>query len=89
MHLQWNQVDPVQREHPLIYEGYAGAFASFFETSDPNAHKLTNSSQPGVQELKSTDEEFVIDADGFSKVKVTKLEKRCSFWRDIAAEVPI
>ena len=73
----------------MIYDGYAGAFASFFQTSDPNAHKLTNASQPGVPELKLKQEEFVIEADGFANVKVAMLESRCKFWRSVGGQIPI
>ncbi|RAL15105.1 putative carboxylesterase [Aspergillus homomorphus CBS 101889] len=76
----WNQVNSVQKSDPLIYEGYAGAFASFFQTGNPNAHKLTNTSEPGVPLLRTT-EEFVITAEGFENVKLAALEERCAFWR--------
>jgi hypothetical protein len=79
----------VQKTQPLIYEGYAGAFASFFQTGDPNAHKLTNSSEPGVPENWRTGEEFVIEANGFENVKVPQLNERCGFWRQVADDVPI
>ncbi|GAI84944.1 unnamed protein product [marine sediment metagenome] len=86
--MQWNQVNAVQQTDPLIYDGYAGAFASFFQTGDPNAHKLTNSSQPGVPESRQTNEEFVIEADGFENVPTNMLKKRCDFWRSVADEIP-
>lgn len=72
-----------------MYEGYAGAFASFFQTADPNAHKLTNVSQPGVPELKSTEEEFVIVDRGFDDSILAQLEKRCEFWRKKGKMIPI
>ena len=73
----------------VVYEGYAGAFASFFQTGNPNAHKLTNSSEPGVPELKQTGEEFVVVDDGFETVKLVELKNRCEFWRKLAKEIPI
>lgn len=73
----------------FIYEGFAGAFASFFETGDPNAYKVTNSSTPGVPELRLKNEDFVMDADGFDDVAVGHLETRCAFWRSVAGEIPI
>ena len=85
----WNQVNAVQKTDPLIYEGYAGAFASFFQTGDPNAHKLTNASEPGVPENWRTGEEFVIEADGFENVRVDQLNERCGFWRQVADDIPI
>lgn len=86
---QWNQVNAVQKTQPLIYDGFTGAFASFFQTGDPNAHKLTNGSVAGVPESWRTGEEFVIEADGFEDLKVGMLDDRCGFWRSVAADVPI
>jgi hypothetical protein len=73
----------------LIYDGFTGAFASFFQTGDPNAHKLTNETEPGVPENWRTGEEFVILPDGFENVKVDMLNARCGFWREVADDVPI
>ncbi|KAK4553523.1 hypothetical protein LTR86_009319 [Recurvomyces mirabilis] len=84
----WNRVNAIQTTDPLIYKGYAGAFASFFQTGDPNAHKLTNASEPGVPESRLTEEEFVIEADGFANVPTTQLQARCDFWRSVAYEIP-
>ncbi|OBT89734.1 hypothetical protein VE02_01367 [Pseudogymnoascus sp. 03VT05] len=86
--IYWNQVNAIQKSDPTIYEGYAGAFASFFQTGDPNAHKLTNSSQPGVPESKSTGKEFVVSQDGFHNVQISALRQRCELWRDSAKDVP-
>ncbi|KAF2237008.1 carboxylesterase [Viridothelium virens] len=85
----WNQVNPIQQTDPLIYEGYTGAFASFFATSDPNAHKLTNASQPGVPESKDIGEEFAILSDGFGNVNTNMLAKRCDYWLSVAEKIPI
>jgi hypothetical protein len=73
----------------LIYDGYAGAFASFFQTGDPNAHKLTGGSQPGVPESRQTNREFVIEADGFATVPMGQMKERCDFWRSVAFEIPV
>jgi len=86
---QWNQVSAIQKTQPLIYEGFTGAFASFFATGDPNAHKLTNASEPGVPENLRTGEEFVIEADGFANMRVDQLNARCGFWRQVADDIPI
>lgn len=86
---KWNQVNPIQKAQPLIYDGFTGAFASFFQTGDPNALKLTNESEPGVPESWRTGEEFVIETNGFKNVNVNMLDNRCGFWREIAADVPI
>ncbi|KAM3086692.1 hypothetical protein ACMFMG_000817 [Clarireedia jacksonii] len=84
----WNQVNALQTTQPLIYSGYAGAFASFFATGDPNAHKLTNASEAGVPEL-GTDKEFVIASGGFTNVGIGELEGRCAFWAGVAGSVPV
>ncbi|KAK3117094.1 hypothetical protein LTR53_001899 [Teratosphaeriaceae sp. CCFEE 6253] len=34
----WYQLNNLQQNDPVTYEGFTGAFASFFQTSDPNAH---------------------------------------------------
>jgi len=76
----------------LIYSGFTGSFASFFQTGDPNAHKLTNSSEPGVPENWRTGEEFVIESGGFDNVRVdgvSGLDVRCGLWRSVAGDVPI
>ncbi|KAJ5933596.1 hypothetical protein N7454_005925 [Penicillium verhagenii] len=87
--IYWDSVNSVQVTNRVVYEGYTGAFASFFQTGDPNAHKLTNSSEPGVPELQETGEEFVIVDDGFENVRLVELKKRCDFWRSIGKDIPI
>ncbi|KAH8815335.1 carboxylesterase [Xylogone sp. PMI_703] len=87
--IYWNQVNAVQKTQPVIYEGFAGAFASFFQTGDPNAHKLTDESQPGVPENWRTGEEYVVESSGFANVRVDELNKRCGFWRQVANHVPV
>jgi len=86
---KWNQVNPIQKSQPFIFEGYTGTFASFFQTGHPNAHKLTNSSIPGVPENRRTGEEFVIRESGFGNLDVGGLDDRCGFWRQVARDVPI
>ncbi|KAJ6120138.1 hypothetical protein N7523_004418 [Penicillium sp. IBT 18751x] len=86
--IYWNRINSVQEMNSIVYEGYAGAFASFFQTGDPNAHKLTHASEPGVPELRRTGEEFVIVDHGFENVKLTQLEKRC-FWRGLGKKIPV
>lgn len=87
--IQWNRVNAIQKTDPLIYQGYTGAFASFFQTGDPNAHKLTNASQPGVPELRQPGKQFVIEANGLENIPIGMLEKRCGFWRSVAVKIPI
>ncbi|KAI9734506.1 MAG: hypothetical protein M1834_002106 [Cirrosporium novae-zelandiae] len=86
--IYWNRINAVQQTNPLIYKGYAGAFASFFETGDPNAHKLTNSSEAGVPEIDSG-KEFVITADGFKQVEMSMLKERCAFWEEWRDWIPV
>jgi hypothetical protein len=85
---QWNTINSVQQTQRLIYQGFTGAFASFIQTGDPNAHKLTSTSEPGVPNLE-TGEEFVVNANGFENVKIVQLKKRCDFWKSAARFVPI
>lgn len=87
--MQWNRINPVQQTNPLIYKGFAGSFASFFQTGDPNAHKLTSEDVIGVPELRETGEEFVIEEDGFEGVRLEELKERCEFWRDVGRRVPV
>ena len=72
----------------MICEGYAGALASFFQTGDPNAHKLTNVLESGVPEIGSG-REWIIETDGFDDQKLSMLPERCEFWRSVTDEVPI
>ncbi|KAI0137013.1 carboxylesterase [Xylariales sp. AK1849] len=84
----WNTVNSAQQTDPLHYEGYTGAFASFFMTGDPNAMKLTADNVTGVPALK-TSEEFVINSEGFATARLTQFVERCDFWRKIAPKLPI
>lgn len=86
--LQWNRINDVQKTDKLVYNGYTGSFASFFQTGDPNAHKITDSSQPGVPSVKQGGE-FVIKSDGFANTKATQLDKRCAFWQKYGSSVPV
>lgn len=53
----------VQKSQPLVFQGLAGAMASYFQTEgDPNAHKLTDSSQAGVPEL-TAGKEWVVKSN--------------------------
>jgi hypothetical protein len=72
----------------LTYEGYAGAMASFVQTGDPNAHKLTNASVPCVLDVE-TGEQFLVTASGLRQGPIKQLEKRCAFWLDVSKRVPI
>ncbi|KAI0143726.1 carboxylesterase [Xylariaceae sp. FL1272] len=84
----WNTVNVAQQQDPFHYTGYAGAMASFFMTGDPNALKLTSSDVSGLPALTSN-QEWVIDAEGFRTSPIGPLEKRCAFWKTVASKVPI
>ncbi|KAL2848838.1 Alpha/Beta hydrolase protein [Aspergillus pseudoustus] len=87
--IYWNRINSVQQTNPLVYEGYAGAMGSFFQTGDPNAHKLTGDDVLGVPELKRTGKEFVIEEDGFENVKISLLREKCDFLRRVGERVPV
>lgn len=86
--MQWNQVNAVQKTDPLTYQGYAGAMASFVQTGDPNAHKLTNASVPGVPGVE-TGRQFLVTAEGLKQGPIKQLEERCAFWLSVSKRVPI
>lgn len=86
--IYWNQLNAVQQSDPLTYEAYAGAMASFVQTGDPNAHKVTNSSVPGVPPLKNG-EQFVIRSGAIANGHVNQLEERCAFWLEVGDRIPI
>lgn len=84
----WNQVNTaVQTSSSVTFEGLAGAFASFFQTGNPNVHKLTKPNIPGVVESR-TGEEWVIQANGFVNRRMDDLGTRCGFWIQVANDVP-
>lgn len=78
----------MQTTDPLTYQGYAGAMASFIQTDDPNAHKVTNASVPGVPDVEDG-AQFLVTADGLRQGGITQLEKRCAFWLEVSKRVPI
>ncbi|KAF3769304.1 alpha/beta-hydrolase [Cryphonectria parasitica EP155] len=84
----WNTIDTSDPTQLLRYYGYTGAIASFFETGDPNAHKLTNDSTPGVPDL-TTGLQFITAPDGFRTQSMPILQSRCAFWLANAKSIPI
>lgn len=86
--IYWNRVNAIQQTDPDHYKGYTGAFASFFMTSDPNAMKLTGPNDTGVPPL-SSGKEYNINTTGFADLELTEFEKRCAFWKSVAAKIPI
>ncbi|KAL2802138.1 Alpha/Beta hydrolase protein [Aspergillus granulosus] len=87
--IYWNRINTVQQTNPLVYKGYAGAMGSFFQTGDPNAHKLTDDDVIGVPELKRSGEEFAIYEDGFDNVELSFLREKCEFLRAVGERVPV
>ncbi|KAH8651340.1 Alpha/Beta hydrolase protein [Xylariales sp. PMI_506] len=83
----WGDLNPQQVSNPVIYQGFAGAFASFVQTGDPNANKLTNSSVVPVPEI-SSGKQYTITDEGFSAGRLVELPQRCGFWLSISSEVP-
>jgi carboxylesterase type B len=86
--IYWNQVNAVQTTDALTYKAYAGAMASFVQTGDPNAHKVTDGSVVSVPSIKKG-EQFVIRSGGIATENVGQLEKRCAFWLSVADSIPI
>ncbi|KAL4791137.1 Alpha/Beta hydrolase protein [Aspergillus venezuelensis] len=87
--IYWNTINPIQKIDPETYLGFAGAFGSFFQTGDPNAHKLTSDNVVGVPELSETGEEFVVGESGFENVRLGELKTRCEFWKRVGGRIPV
>lgn len=83
----WNHWPTNNQTEILRYLGLAGAFSSFLDTGDPNAHKLTNDSVVGVPPL-SEDLLWTMDPDGFHQRRIVELKERCDFWLSKAPKVP-
>ncbi|KAF2401153.1 carboxylesteras-like protein [Trichodelitschia bisporula] len=77
----WNTVNPLQRNNETIYHGFAGAFASFFQSGEAHAGELK------LPDAKSG-MELVIESKGFRTANIALLEERCAFWLDNAKNVP-
>ncbi|KAK2046941.1 carboxylesterase [Colletotrichum somersetense] len=84
----WNQINALQNSDPARYQGYTGAFASFFQTGDPNTLKLSPSAAAGVPFVKDN-KEWVVSAAGFVTAELDQLGRRCEFWKKAAAKVPL
>ncbi|KAL0259443.1 hypothetical protein SLS55_005180 [Diplodia seriata] len=70
-------------------KGYLSEYTiSFFQTGDPNAHKLTDDSQSGVPEL-GTGKEWVIKTESLEETDIGRLKTRCAFWRENAEDIPL
>ncbi|KAJ4990475.1 carboxylesterase [Stagonosporopsis vannaccii] len=86
--IYWNQVNAVQTSDAPTYRGYAGAMASFVQTGDPNAHKVTDAAVPGVPGVKEG-KQFLVTAAGLRQGPLGQLQERCEFWLDVSKRVPI
>ncbi|CBX95177.1 hypothetical protein IAQ61_009720 [Plenodomus lingam] len=84
----WNTLTPIQTTDPLTYTAYAGAMASFIQTADPNAHKVTNATVPAVPFITSG-LEFQITPEGLKTGRIPLLEQRCAFWERLGGKVPM
>ncbi|KAF2691907.1 alpha/beta-hydrolase [Lentithecium fluviatile CBS 122367] len=90
--IYWNQINAIQQSDPIIYQGYTGGMASFIQTGDPNAHKITNASVAGVPRVKEGKQLLVRGAGSGERLaqgEIDMLEERCGFWLGVAGEVPI
>jgi len=61
---------------------------SFIQTGDPNAHKVTNSSIPGVPDVEEG-KQFLVTASGLRQGGITLLEERCKYWAGVSQRVPV
>jgi hypothetical protein len=84
----WNTVGSIQQTDRLTYQGYAGAMASFVQTGNPNAHKVTNASVVSVPAIGSSTQ-FLVTSEGLQQGEIEMLEGRCAFWLSVAGRVPI
>jgi carboxylesterase type B len=84
----WNTVSDVQKKDQVTYQGYAGAMASFVQTGDPNAHKVTEGGVVGVPGMRSG-MQFLVTSEGLKEGGIGMLEERCAFWLEVAGRVPI
>ncbi|KAH8150888.1 uncharacterized protein LAJ45_05070 [Morchella importuna] len=90
----WNTIQPAQQQYPHIYQAYAGGYASFAQTADPNRNSLTPVVYPGV----GTGKLFLL-GDGSRAVansstpigtrNFAELKEKCDFWRANGASVPL
>lgn len=78
----------VQRTDRETYQGYAGAMASFVQTGDPDAHKVTGEDVVGVPGVESG-RQFLVTSQGLRQGGLGMLEERCAFWLGVAGRVPI
>lgn len=64
--------------------------ASFFQTGDPNALKLTPADVPGPPSVKDGLGWVMDDSEeAFRTMDLEQLEEKCAFWRKTGARVPV
>ncbi|KAF2270963.1 putative carboxylesterase [Lojkania enalia] len=86
--IYWNTINPIQKSDPLTYDGYTGAMASFVQTGNPNAHKITNSTMVGVPNIQRG-KQFLVRKSGLADGGTNMLAQRCDFWLKQGSKVPI
>jgi hypothetical protein len=62
--------------------------ASFIQTGDPNLHKVTNSSIPGIPNVEEG-KQFLVTASGLRQGGINALEERCKYWAGVSQRVPV
>jgi carboxylesterase type B len=85
---QWNTVNAIQKTRNGIYEAFAGSFASFFQTGNPNSYEKGLRKNDRVPEIR-TGLEMLVTSEGLSATPLPMLEERCSFWQTVGGQVPV
>ncbi|KAH8649083.1 Alpha/Beta hydrolase protein [Xylariales sp. PMI_506] len=84
----WMNPHEGQLQYPLLYQGLAGAYSSYVQTGDPNAHKLTNSSIREAPNIH-TGLQYSFGSHGIRTGRLVELPERCGFWLSIASEIAL
>lgn len=92
----WNSIQPVQTAPPLgpfLYKGYAGSYASFVMTGDPNKNKLTETSEIApLWPVFNRGKKYLqwgMTSEGFETKGSEVVRGRCEFWRKMGGAVPV
>ena len=62
--------------------------ASFIQTGDPNAHKVTNATVAGVPDVEEG-KQFLVTSSGLRQGVISMLEDICKYWLQVADRVPV
>jgi hypothetical protein len=62
--------------------------ASFIQTGDPNAHKVTNTTVSGVPDVEEG-KQFLVTSSGLRQGEISMLEARCKYWFGVAGKIPV